>query len=366
MSTPRPTEGILSITPYVGGQAELEDGRRALKLSANESAFGPSPRAIAAYMRAGEELHRYPDGDAYRLRHALAERHGLPAERIVCGNGSDEIIGTLIHSYAGPGTEVLHSRHGFLMYRLNALASGATPVAAPETDYTASVDAILAAVTDRTRMVILANPNNPTGTYLPAAEVERLHAGLPEHVLLLVDAAYAEYVNRNDYSLGIELVDRAENVVMTRTFSKIYGLAALRLGWAYCPEHVASVFHRVRSPFNVNAAAQAAGVAALEDVAHIDAGRVHNNIWLPRLSAELRGLGLEVIPSNGNFVSVAFGEDGPGSAQNALAFLNARGILPRGIGAYGMPGHLRFTIGLEQENLAVVDGIRAFLASSNG
>jgi histidinol-phosphate aminotransferase len=215
-------------------------------------------------------------------------------------------------------------------------------------------------------MVFLANPNNPTGTYLGASEVERLHAGLPEHVLLVIDAAYAEYVNRNDYAPGVELVDRAENVVMTRTFSKIYGLAALRLGWAYCPEHVAEVFHRVRSPFNVNAAAQAAGVAALEDLGHTERSRLHNDIWLPRLAAELKALGLEAIPSVGNFVSVGFGENGAGSAAQALAFLNARGILPRAIGAYGLGGHLRFTIGLEEENLAVIAGVREFLATRHG
>lgn len=366
MTLPRPNEGILSITPYVGGDSALEGGRRAIKLSSNESALGPSPQAVAAYMRAGTQLHRYPDGGSERLRQALAAHHGLPPGQIVCGNGSDEIISSLIHAYAGPGTEVLYSEHGFLMYRLGALSAGATPVAAPESAYTASVEAILERVSERTRMVFLANPNNPTGTYLSAAELERLHVGLPEHVLLVIDAAYAEYVNRNDYLAGAELVERARNVVMTRTFSKIYGLAALRLGWAYCPAHVADVVHRVRPPFNVNAAAQAAGVAALGDFAHTDAARIHNEIWLPRLSAEITALGLEVIPSVGNFFSVGFPEGGPHSAKEALAFLNRRGILPRGLAAYGLAGHLRFTVGLEAENLAVIDGIRDFLSEGHG
>jgi len=365
MTMPRPNEGILSITPYVGGDSALADGRRAIKLSSNESALGPSPRAIAAYMRAGAELHRYPDGGSERLRQALAERFGLPAAQIVCGNGSDEIINTLIHAYAGPGTEVLYSRHGFLMYRLGALAAGATPVAAPESEHTAAVESILECVSERTRMVFLANPNNPTGTYLSAGELERLHAGLPEHVLLVIDAAYAEYVSRNDYAPGMELVERAENVVMTRTFSKIYGLAALRLGWAYCPAHVAGVIHRVRPPFNVNAAAQAAGIAALADAPHIEAAHTHNDIWLPRLSAEIGALGLQVIPSVGNFISVGFASDGAHSAARALAFLNGRGILPRGLTAYGLPDHLRFTVGLGDENLAVIEAIGEFLSDSH-
>ena len=366
MALPKPKDGILAITPYVGGDSEVEGKRRVLKLSSNESAIGPSPRAIAAFIRVADELHRYPDGGADKLRQALSSSYGLSADRIICGNGSDEIISALIQAYAGPGDEVLYSEHGFLMYPLGAMAAGATPVAAPEDNYTASVDALLAKLSERTKMVFLANPNNPTGTYVSAAELERLHAGLPEDVVLVVDSAYAEYVTRNDYSPGVELVSAAENVVMTRTFSKIYGLAALRLGWAYCPEHVAGVYHRVRSPFNVNAAAQAAGVAALEDIAHMDASRTHNDIWLPRLSAELAALGLDVIPSVGNFIAVDFGAEGPRSADAALAFLNGKGILPRRIAAYGMSGHLRFSIGREDENLAVIAAISEFLVGKNG
>lgn len=366
MTQPTPKDGILGISPYVGGDSEAEGDRRVIKLSANESAIGPSPRAVAAFTRTADALHRYPDGGADKLRCALSQAHGLPAERIICGSGSDEIISALIHSYAGPGDEVLYSAHGFLMYPLGAMAAGATPVTAAEDDYTVSVDALLSKVSERTKMVFLANPNNPTGTYISAAELARLHAGLPEHVMLVIDAAYAEYVMRNDYSPGMELVDAAQNVVMTRTFSKIYGLAALRLGWAYCPEHVAGVYHRVRSPFNVNAAAQAAGVAALEDIAHTEASRIHNDIWLPRLSAELAALGLNIIPSVGNFVSVEFGVDGPRSADAALAYLNRKGILPRRIAAYGMAGHLRFSIGLEEENLAVMAAVSDFLAGRDG
>lgn len=365
MTSPKPINGILDIAPYVGGDSKAEGVARAVKLSSNESAIGPSPRAVAAYQKLAGELHRYPDGGFNALRETIAEIHGLAPSRLICGNGSDEIISYLTHAYAGPGDEVLYSAHGFLMYPLSAMAAGARPVKAPETDCRASVDALLGAVTDATKIVFLANPNNPTGTYLTADEVARLRAGLPDHVLLVLDAAYAEYVSRNDYAAGIELVDAGDNVVMTRTFSKIYGLAALRLGWAYCPQAIADVYHRVRPPFNVNAAAQAAGAAAMRDVSHTDAARTHNDIWQPWLTAEMTRLGLFVIPSVANFITVRFGADGPHSATAALAFLKRRGVLARGIAPYGLGDCVRFTIGLEDENRAVVDAVEAFLAGGD-
>ena len=366
MTVPRPQPGILDIAPYVPGESKAEDARRVVKLSSNESALGPSPKAKAAYAALADQLHRYPDGAAAELRQAIAEFHGLDAGRIVCGSGSDELINLLIHAYAGPGDEVLYSAHGFLMYPIGALSAGATPVKAPEPDYVASVDALLAAATPRTTMVFLANPNNPTGTYVTADEVRRLRAGLPERALLVLDSAYAEYVARNDYSAGVDMVDAGENVVMTRTFSKIYGLAALRLGWAYCPQAVADVLNRVRGPFNVALPAQAAGVAALRDVAHTDAARTHNDIWLPWLTLELQKLGLATLPSVGNFVAARFAPEGPCSAKEALAFLKRRGILPRAIGAYGMDDFLRFTIGLEEENRAVVSALAEFMNRGDG
>ena len=265
MAKPRPRPGILEITPYVGGKAEAKGAARTIKLSANESALGPSPKAIAAIEAAALEAHRYPDGGTDRLRAAIAERFELDPAQIVCGSGSDELIHLLTFAYAGPGEEVIYSAHGFLMYRLSALGTGATPVAAPESNLRTDVDAILAAVTSRTRMVFIANPNNPTGSYITADELSRLHAGLPDDVVLVIDAAYAEYVHRDDYTSGQELVDRADNVVMTRTFSKLFGLGALRLGWAYGSPAIVDVLHRVRGPFNVNSLAQTAGVAALED-----------------------------------------------------------------------------------------------------
>lgn len=361
MSAPKPIEGILNITPYKGGDSALEDGGEVIKLSSNETPLGPSPRAIEAVKAMAGDLHRYPDGGANDLRGALAGHYGLDRERLVCSNGSDELIAYLTHAYAGPGDEVLYSEHGFLMYPLSAMAAGATPVKAPESDMTASVDNLLAAVTARTRIVFLANPNNPTGTYLPLSEVRRLREGLREDVLLVVDAAYAEYVSRNDYEPGVELVDAFDNVVMTRTFSKIYGLAALRLGWAYCPQAIADVYNRVRSPFNVNAAAQAAGCAALADVAHTDKARAHNDQWLPWLTAAFEKHGFAVIPSVGNFISVRFPD-----AAAALGHFNAAGILPRAIAGYGMAEHLRFTIGTAEENRAVAEAARALAEAADG
>jgi histidinol-phosphate aminotransferase len=366
MTTPTPIEGILNITPYVGGDAKVEGLARIVKLSSNEAATGASPKAIAAYRAAAENLHRYPDGSSADLRAGLAEVHGLNINGLICGNGSDEIISHLIHSYAGPGDEVVYTEHGFLMYPLGAMASGATPVKAAEDEFTASVDAILAVVTERTKMVFLANPNNPTGTYLAQSELERLRAQLPGQVMLVIDDAYAEFVSRNDYSPGIELVEAHDNVVMTRTFSKIHGLAALRLGWAYCPEEIAMVYHRVRSPFNVNAPAQAAGLAALHDIGHMDAARSHNDRWLAWWQDECRRLRLRFIPSVGNFLTVHFGTQGPHSADAAVEFLRLRGILPRSIAAYGLAAYLRFTIGLEEENRAAIAATEEFLGTTNG
>jgi histidinol-phosphate aminotransferase len=359
--TPRP--GILDISPYVGGEAKVAGIERPIRLASNESALGPSSKAIAAYQALAGEIHRYPDGNAQELREVLGRCHRIDPAQIVCGAGSDELITLLLRCYAGPGDEVLYSRHGFLMYPINAMAAGATPVAVPERELTTDVDAMLARVTERTRIVIIANPNNPTGTYLGAQEIARLHAGLPSSVLLAIDAAYAEFVNRNDYEPGIALVNRAENVVMLRTFSKIYALGGLRLGWAYCPPAIADVLNRVRSPFNVSAAAQAAGVAAVEDVEALNRARAHNDGWLPWLSERLAALGLALTPSVANFVLAHFPDDPDRSADAAFAFLQSRGILTRKMVAYGLPQHLRITIGTGPEMEAVAEALADFMAA---
>jgi histidinol-phosphate aminotransferase len=361
---PVPQPGILEISPYVPGESSVPGGVKPIKLSSNETPLGPSPKAIAAYKAVAEELDRYPDGAATALRDAIARQYGLNPDRIVCGSGSDELINLIAHAYVGPGDEAVYSEHGFLMYKIATLASGAKPVSVPETGYKADVDAILARVTPRTKIVFLANPNNPTGTYLPNEEVRRLHKGLPGSVLLVIDAAYSEYVRRNDYEAGLELVATTDNTVMTRTFSKIYGLAALRLGWAYCSAAVADALNRTRGPFNVNAPAIAAGVAALADRAHVETAIAHNEKWLPWLTAEIKNLGLEVTPSVGNFVLIHFGTQKGKDAAAADEFLKARGLILRRVGAYGLPNCLRMTIGTSDDNHKVVAALASFLGRS--
>ena len=358
---PVPQPGILDIAPYVPGDSRVPSGVRPIKLSSNETPLGPSPDAIAAYRAEAGSLERYPDGGATPLRQALARQFGLKEDRIVCGCGSDELINLLAHAYLGPGDDAVLSEHGFLMYKIATLSNGATPVSVPEKGYRADVDAMLARVGPRTKMVFLANPNNPTGTYLPHDEVRRLHKGLPSRTLLVLDAAYAEYVRRNDYEAGLELVATTENTVMTRTFSKIYGLAALRLGWAYCPAHVADVLDRVRGPFNVTAPAIAAGVAALADRAHLERAAAHNDTWLPWVSAELERLGLTVTQSVGNFVLVHFPRGGSKDAASADEMLKSHGVILRRVAAYGLPEALRMTIGSEDDNRQVVALLAAFM-----
>ena len=358
---PQPRPGVLAIDPYVPGKSTAPGVARVFKLSSNETPLGPSPQAVAAYRAVGDHLEDYPDGASTALREAIGRAFGLDPGRIVCGAGSDDLINLIADAYLRDGDEAIHTTHAFLMYPIATLGSGATPVVAPEKDYTADVDAILAAASERTKVVFLANPNNPTGTYLPFDEVKRLHRALPRHVLLVLDAAYAEYVRRNDYEAGIELVATSENVVMCRTFSKIYGLAALRLGWLYGPEHVVDVINRIRGPFNVNAAAIAAGTAAIADGAHVEAARVHNDRWLAWLLAEIPKLGLAVTPSIANFVLIHFPEIEGRTAEDADAFLTQRGLILRRVKAYKLPGALRMTVGSEEANRLVVAALAEFM-----
>jgi histidinol-phosphate aminotransferase len=350
--------GIMEIAPYVGGESALPGFAQPIKLSSNENPLGPSPKAMAAFRDAAADLHRYPDGGAERLREGIARRFGLEAQHIVCGNGSDELIALLTRAYAGPGDEVLFSRHGFLMYRLSALAVGATPKWAPEKNLRTNVEALLAMVTPATRIVFLGNPNNPTGSYLTGPELSELRRRLPGDVLLAIDAAYAEFVEADDYDSGESLVRAGDNSLMLRTFSKIYGLAALRLGWAYCPPAVADVLNRVRGPFNTSAPAQAAALAALDDREHESKTRIHNKTWREWLLGELAGVGYRVHASVGNFLLVEFAD-----ADAADAFLKSRGIIARRMGAYGLGHCLRVTIGTEAETRATAAAL-AELASA--
>jgi histidinol-phosphate aminotransferase len=362
VSLPEPQPGILSITPYKGGESAVEGVATVRKLSSNESPIGPSPKAMEVYRALAADLHRYPDGAAAKLRHALAAMHGLDADRIVCSNGSDEMISLLCAAYVGPGDEVLYNQYGFAMYPLATLARGGTPVTAEETDYTISVDALLKKAGPKTKICFIANPNNPTGTYIPVEEVRRLRAGLPAHTILVLDGAYAEYVSRNDFSSGAELVERHDNVVMLRTFSKIYGLAGLRVGWTYMPPAMVDIINRVRGPFNVNAIAQAAAVAALQDTAWTTKARTLNDVWLPQVKAGLEALGLQVVPSVGNFLLIRF-PAAPKDAAAADRFLRSKGLIVRPVASYGLPQFLRFTIGTEDDNKAFLAAVKEFLAS---
>ena len=284
---PEPRPGVLEIAAYVPGRSAAPGAAKVHKLSSNETPLGPSPAAVAAAREAAGHLAHYPDGSARRLREAIAAVHGLNPANIMCANGSDELLALLAQVYLAPGDEAIVTEHGFLIYKIQTMAAGGVPITVREREECADVDAILAAVTPLTRLVFIANPNNPTGTYLPFQEVRRLAAGLPKNVVLVLDAAYAEYVRRNDYEAGVELVAASENVVMTRTFSKIFGLAGLRIGWIYAPLAIVDALNRVRAPFNVNTAALEAGVAAVRDRAHVERAVAHNERWLPWLAERL-------------------------------------------------------------------------------
>jgi len=363
---PEPRPEIMAIDAYVPGKSHVAGVEKVHKLSSNESPLGPSPKAVEAFRAAAASLERYPDGSASVLREAIGRRFGLEPARIICGAGSDELLFLLAHAFLEPGEEGLYSEYGFLEYPICIRSASGIPVVAREKDKTADVDALLAKVSERTKIVFVANPNNPTGTYAPYAEVKRLQAGLPADCLLVIDAAYAEYVTRNDYAAGIELAATTENVVMTRTFSKVHGLASLRIGWAYGPPHVLDALNRIRGPFNMNGPALAAGAASLTDWAHIETAIAHNARWLPWLSDEISALGVEVTPSVGNFLLLRFdGREGR-SAQAADAYLSARGFILRSVAAYGLPDCLRMTVGDEEANLGVVAALASFMRGERG
>jgi histidinol-phosphate aminotransferase len=363
MSRPVPNPGILEIAPYTPGKSPAPvPGRKVFKLSANETPFGPSPKAIAVYKEAADHLEDYPEGTSRCLREAIGRAFGLDPDRIICGAGSDEILNLLAHTYLCQGDEAISTAHGFLVYPIATKANGAVNVVAPETEFTADVDAILARVSPRTKLVWLANPNNPTGTYLPFDEIKRLRAGLPPHVLLVLDAAYSDYVSRNDYEIGIELVATTENTVMTHTFSKIHGLAALRIGWMFGPAHIVDAVNRIRGPFNVSTPAMLAAVAAIEDTAHVQMSKTHTEKWRNWLTEEIGRLGLKVTPSVANFILIHFPLEKGKTAADADAFLTERGLVLRALSNYGLPHALRMTIGTEEANRLVVDGLRDFMA----
>ena len=366
MTTPEPRPGVMSIPIYQSGKFQIKGASRVAKLAANEGALGPSPKAIEAYNSGSGDLHRYPVGPADELREAIAEVHGIDAGRIICGAGSDELLCLLCRTYAGPGDEVVYTRHGFLVYEIYAKGVGATPIAVPETNLTANVDAILAAVTQRTKIVFLANPNNPTGTYLSASELARLRNDLREDIVLVVDAAYAEFATSSDYDSGLDLASTTSNTVMTRTFSKIYGLASLRLGGAYGPKSIIHTVEHLRSPFNVTTAAQLAGIGAVRDQKHIQRARDHNTKWCDIALQRLRGLGLKVNETSANFVLPEFPTVANRTAKDADAFLQSKGVVVRRVDSYGLPNHLRITIGDDEDMNQVLDALTEFMSGKRG
>ncbi|GAA0443137.1 MULTISPECIES: histidinol-phosphate transaminase [Sphingomonas] len=362
MNAPAPKPWVLDIAPYIPGRATNDGGRPVVKLSANENPLGTSPEAKAAFAAANASLERYPDPSATALREALAAAHGLDPARIIYGTGSDELLHLAAGAYAGPGDEAIYVRYGFAVYDIAIRRVGATPVVALDRDYATDVDAILAAVTDRTTLVYVANPNNPTGTFAPAAEIARLHAGLPSHVLLVLDQAYAEYLEPEDDDLGLQLVEAHDNVFVTRTFSKIHGLAAERIGWGYGSAAAIDAMHRIRAPFNVTTAGQMAAIAAVGDTGFVERSRAHNRQWREWLAGEVAALGnagLRAVPSETNFLLVLF--EGPVSAETAYKGLMDAGYITRWLPGQGLANGLRITIGTEEQMRGLAEALRGIV-----
>ncbi|PJE32159.1 Histidinol-phosphate aminotransferase 2 [Pseudooceanicola marinus] len=354
----QPQPGIMEIALYVGGASKVEGVSDAVKLSSNENPYGAGDPAKEAFLRAVHDLHRYPSTDHADLRQAIASHHGLDPARVICGVGSDEVLQWICQAYAGPGDEVLFTEHGFGMYRICAHAAGATPVEVEETERTTDVDKLIAGLSERTKIVFIANPNNPTGTMIGGAQVARLADALPEGALLVLDGAYAEYVQGFDGGAG--LVDARSNVVMTRTFSKIYGLGGLRIGWGYGPQEIVDVLNRIRQPFNLSNAQLAAATAAMNDQAHVIKSRTDNARLRDWLAKALADHGVPSDPSHANFILARF--DSREEAQDCDAYLKSRGLIVRQVAGYNLPNCLRITVGDESACRRVAHAIGQFKA----
>ncbi len=357
---PAPKPGILDIAPYVGGKSRIDGVAEPMKLSSNENMLGAGQKAREAYEAAVSHIHTYPDGRATKLRDAVAEHHGLEPERLIFGNGSDEVFALLNQAYLTPGDNIVTGQYGFLAYRISALGCQAEVKLAPEPGFKAEVDALLEQVDERTKIVYVSSPSNPTGSYNTGEEIHRLHQALPPQVLLVVDEAYAEYVTEPDWETSFPLARGSQNIVVTRTFSKIHGLGGLRIGFGYAPLKVAEAIDRIRLPFNVSVPGIEAAVAALGDETHQQASRDLIQTWRPRLTQALRGFGFDVLPSAGNFVLVKLADAARATAAND--YLNSKGIIVRPVGGYGLPDCLRITVGTEDQNRAVIDAMSEFAA----
>lgn len=358
MSQPIYNSYLDQIAPYIGGKSNLQGISKIIKLSSNENAWGASPTAIEAYKYAAEKIYRYPDGSSTALTKAIANYHKIDTDKIVCGAGSDDIINLLIQAYADKDDDVLYSEHGFLMYKISTLIKGANPIVVKEVNLTTSVDNFIKAVTPKTKLIFIANPNNPTGTYISETEIRRLIANIPSHIVVVLDGAYAEFVQQDDYTDGINLVHEFDNVVVTRTFSKLYGLGGLRVGWGYCPISIANILHRIRSPFNVSHAAQAAAAASFDNPQWIKDIIQKTCQQRQVVTSAFSNMNIKVTPSEGNFILAHFDE---GVSPKLDAFLQQNGILIRRMESYQLPHALRITIGTEEENQILIKHIKQFM-----
>lgn len=365
MTAPHPKQWIMDIAPYVPGRATTDDGRKVAKLSSNENPLGTSDAAREAFRSAADSLERYPDASGAIVREAIAAKYGLDPLRVIYGNGSDEILHLAAGAFAGPGDEIIFVKYGFAVYEIAARRVGAMPVVAPDKDYATDVDAILACITERTRVVYIANPNNPTGTFTPREEIARLHAALPGDVLLVLDHAYSEYLDAGEEDGGLELAASAANVLVTRTFSKIYGLAAERIGWGYASAEIVQAMHRIRLPFNITIAGQNAAVAALDDQAFVERSKAHNaewRAWFAEQIASLGNAGVRAVPSKANFLLVLF--EGRLTAERAYKGLMDAGYITRWLPGQKLGHGLRITIGTEDEMRGLTEALRKLVADA--
>ena len=356
-----PKQALASIDYYMVGISKLDGWDQPVKLSSNESILGMSPAAIEAAQRAITTSHLYPEVDTEALAEALAERYQLEPARMAFGPGSDEVLQRIVNTFAGPGQELLHSKNAYMQFPIYAKVAGATPVAADDNDFQYDVDSILSKVNEKTRIVLLANPDNPSGTYLSGSEMRRLHASLPNNVLLIVDSAYDEFASQADYESATVLVHEFDNVMVTRSFSKVYGMAGLRLGWCYAPASAIDVLTKIGPSFPINTASFAAGIAAVKDTDHVNHVLAHNRKWIDELSRQFQSMGLKVYPSQTNFILVEFPSEAGRTAAEANSWLNQNGIIPRQFAVEDFNDKLRFTVGDDDGMEKTIAVMRVFM-----